>query len=387
MKRGQATRVAVVTGTRAEYGLLEPVMRAVNKSKRLALQTIVAGMHLAPEFGHTADQVRRDGFRIDAQVDMLLAADRPAATAKGFGVGAVGMAQAFEQVEPDVVLVLGDRVEVLAAATAAVLSNRLLAHIHGGERTRGGHDESIRHAVTKLAHVHFPATEQSARRIIRMGEDPSTVHVVGAPGLDSILNERPAGVRELSAAVGLDVGKPFLLVVQHSVSTSPEAGGRQFQATLQATQTIGLPTVAIYPNSDPGQRGIVEAIAAAIAGDQIKAVRNLPRKQYLGLLKHAAALVGNSSSGLLEAASYKTPAVNIGIRQQGRERGANVIDADHDPMAIARALRRALSDARFRRRLGVAKNPYGDGKTSGRIVRVLERLKLDGRLLQKQIRY
>jgi GDP/UDP-N,N'-diacetylbacillosamine 2-epimerase (hydrolysing) len=282
--------------------------------------------------------------------------------------------------------VLGDRVEAFAAASACVLSNRVLGHLHGGERT-GGQDEAMRHAITKLAHLHFAATPGSGRRIVRMGENPDHVFVVGAPGLDVILNERPAGKKELRQAVDVDVSQAFLLVVQHSVSTTPEAGGRQFGATLEAVRRLDMPAVVIYPNSDAGNRRIVEQIEKAAQQGEVTAVRNLPRRLYLGLVRSAAAMVGNSSSGLLEAASYKTPTVNIGSRQQGRERGANVIDAPHNAAAIVRAVRRALSETRFRRRLAQTVNPYGDGRASQRIVRVLRTIPLGKELLQKRIRY
>ena len=380
-------RICVVTGTRSEYGLLKPVMSAIRGWPGLELQTIAAGMHLSPSFGQTVDQIRKDRFKVHASVDMLFSADRPAATAKGLGTGVMGFAQAFEQLDPDVVLVLGDRVEAFASASAAAVSNLYLGHIHGGDRSQGGHDEAMRHAITKLAHLHFVATPSSRRRVLRMGEVPERVFLVGAPGLDGILHQPLPSAARLKARYGVDPGTPYLMVVQHSVSTEPENAGAQMRETLAATRVLNLPVAIVYPNSDPGHQQIVREIERVVGRGLGRAFRTLPRPDYLGLLRGAAVLVGNSSSGIIEAASFGVPVVDIGHRQAGREHACNVLHVSHARRAIARAVRKALTDRAFRQKVRRAVNPYGEGHASEQICGALATVELDARLKQKQMSY
>jgi GDP/UDP-N,N'-diacetylbacillosamine 2-epimerase (hydrolysing) len=393
-------RICVVTGSRAEYGLLRPIMRAVQGTHGLALQVVVTGMHLAREFGHTVDEVVADGFPIAARVPTVPREDTNAAMAASVGTGVRGMAAAFARLRPHVVLVLGDRVEAFAAATAAALSNLVVAHVHGGDRAQAGYDDYMRHAITKMAHLHFAATPQSARRIRRLGERPDCIWVVGAPGLDEIrtaelppigdLLRRYLGIESAGHTSAVD---RYLLVVQHPVSTRAAAAAREMLATLGAVRDVGLPALVIYPNSDPGARAMVSATT--------KGVRNLfqerfltpflvpsvPRADYLGLLKHAAALVGNSSSGIIEAPSFKTPVVNVGDRQAGRERATNVVDVAPMRAAVAAGIRKALTDPAFRRRLARCRNPYGDGHAGERIARILAGVPLGEELRLKSITY
>ncbi len=374
--------VCVVTGSRAEYGLLRPVMTEIRS--RMRLQVVVTGMHLLPALGDTQHDIVDDGFPIDARVPSLLAGDDAPAAAKSIGIGVMGMTDAYQALRPDIVLVLGDRTEILSAAIAAAFSGLVLGHIHGGDSPRGGYDEYARHAITKMAHLHFPATEASAERIRRMGEDPVNVHVVGAPGLDSILNEPLPGPDELRGRYGLGPG-PFLLFVLHPVSTDPDGAADEMRTALEATVEAGLPVVALYPNADPG--GEVMRLSLEREAGRLIARPSIPHRDYLGLVRDASALVGNSSSGIIEAPAVGTPAVNIGPRQEGRERGANVIDVPVDRGRIREAIERAVNDSAFRESISTAPNPYGDGQAARRIVDVLETVDIGPAIRRKRLTY
>ena len=380
-------KVAVVTGTRAEYGILCPVLRAVEQHPKLQLLLIATGMHLSHEFGYTVQELEKDGFNIEAKVDMLLSNDTSAAMSKSVGIGIIGLAQTWEQVEPDVIVVLGDRVEPLAAAISGSYMNIPVAHIHGGDTGKGGLDESARHAITKFAHIHFPATRKSAERIIAMGEDRWRVHTVGSPALDTILNEPLLPPEVIARSLGLGLSQPVILVVQHPVTTQVEEAPEQMRQTLQAIVEFQYPTVVIYPNSDAGGRRMMDVIKQYEGYPFIKTFKSLPRREYLSLMRVAGVMVGNSSSGIVEAPSLGLPVVNIGIRQEGRERGQNVTDVAHDRAQVLNAIDKALTDKEFLARVKRCKSPYGDGKTGPRIAEILSKTKDTPRLLQKQITY
>ncbi|OGO58328.1 MAG: UDP-N-acetyl-D-glucosamine 2-epimerase, UDP-hydrolysing [Chloroflexi bacterium RBG_19FT_COMBO_47_15] len=380
-------KVAVVTGTRAEYGALYPVLKAIEQHPKLQLLLIATGMHLSHEFGYTVRELEKDGFHIDARVDMLLSNDTLLAMSKSIGIGIMGLAQTWEQIQPDVIVVLGDRVEPLAAAIAGSYMNIPVAHIHGGDTGKGGLDESARHAITKFAHIHFPATKESAERIIGMGEDRWRVHTVGSPALDAILNEPLLPPKIIAKKLGLDLSRPVILVVQHPVTTQVEEAPEQMRETLEAIVEIGYPTVLIYPNSDAGGRRMIGIIKEYDKHPFIKTFKSLPRKEYLSIMKISSVMVGNSSSGIIDAPSFGLPVVNVGIRQEGRERGKNVIDVAHKESDIARALKRALSDKKFLREVKKCENPYGDGRAGPRIVEALSQIAITPRLLQKKSTY
>jgi len=379
-------KIAVVTGTRAEYGIFRPVLRAIKGNRQLSLSLIATGMHLSDEFGRTVKEIERDGFKVGAEVEMLHTKDTGAAMAKSIGNCASKMASVFERVKPDVLLLLGDRAEMLAAAVAASYMGIPIAHLHGGE-VSGSVDDSVRHAITKLAHVHFPATRESADRIIKMGEDRSRIFVVGAPALDTILNERLPGRAELSKKYGLDLSKPVLLVLQHPVLTEAGEAAGQMKETLDAIVELKHQTIVIYPNADAGGRRMINVIKKYARYPFIKSFRSIPFSDYLGLMGVAGVMVGNSSSGIIEAPSFRLPVVNIGSRQKGRERSTNVIDVGHSRAEIVKAVKKALYDKKFREKVRKCKNPYGDGKASQRIVKVLGEMKITPELLQKKIVY
>ena len=380
-------KVAVVTGTRAEYGILYPVLRAIEAKTKLGLLLVVTGMHLSHEFGFTIQEIEKDGFKIAAKVDMLLSSDTVGAMAKSVGLGIIEMAQAWEQLEPDIILVLGDRVEPLAATIAGAYMNIPVAHIHGGDSPKGGLDEYARHAITKFSHIHFTATEKSAERVLMMGEDKWRVYVVGSPTIDFILNEPLSPAENLAERLGLDLSKPLVLVVQHPVTTEVDKAAKQMRETLEAIVDIGYTTVLIYPNSDAGGRRMIEVITEFESYPFIKTFKSLPRREYLSLMKLASVMVGNSSGGIVEAPSLGLPVVNIGTRQEGRERGKNIIDAGHDKQEIIKAIEKATTDKEFLSEAKKCESPYGDGKASERIAHTLTNVEITPQLLQKKIAY
>jgi UDP-N-acetylglucosamine 2-epimerase (non-hydrolysing)/GDP/UDP-N,N'-diacetylbacillosamine 2-epimerase (hydrolysing) len=382
-----ARKIAVVTGTRAEYGILYPVLKAIQAKPDLRLLLIVTGMHLSHEFGYTFKEIGKDGFKISAKVDMLLSSDSLGAMTKSIGLGIIGMAQAWEQLRPDIIVVFGDRVEPLAAAIAGAYMNIPVAHIHGGDSPKAGLDEYARHAITKLANIHFPATKKSSDRIVRMGEDEWRVHQVGSPALDVILNEPLLSAKALTKELDLNLSQPLILLIQHSVTTQADKAPKQMRKTLEAVTEAGYPTVLIYPNSDAGGRKMIEVIKEYENYPFIKIFKSLPRRKYLSLMKAVSLMVGNSSSGIVEAPSFGLPVVNIGTRQEGRERGNNIIDTGYDKQEIIQAIEKALSDKEFLAAVRKCENPYGDGKASPRIADTLSGIEITPQLLQKKITY
>lgn len=381
-------KIAVVTGTRAEYGLLYPVMSAIKKDKSMELSIIATGMHLSQEFGHTVDYIESDGFKIDAKVDMLLSGDSQVSMAKSLGIGIIGITQALEAIDPDIVLVYGDRGEPFAATVSAAHLMIPVAHVHGGDAARGSNiDDSIRYAITKFAHIHFTATKKHAERVIRLGEEPWRVHVVGSPALDAILHGEIPSSSDIARIFSLDKEKPIVLVIQHPTSINARDAAKEMRETMEALRKLELQSVVIYPNADAGGRAMIKVIKEYENYSFIKTFKSVPRREYLGLMKAASVMVGNSSSGIIEAPSLKLPVVNIGIRQAGREKSENVIDVGHDKDAIVNSIRKALYAADFKEKVRKCKNPYGDGKSSQRIAKILRELEITPRLLRKQITY
>jgi UDP-hydrolysing UDP-N-acetyl-D-glucosamine 2-epimerase len=316
---------------------------------------------------------------------MLHTEDTGAAMVKSIGKCIQKMTGVLERIKPDFFVLLGDRAEMLAGAVAASYMGILIAHLHGGE-VSGSVDDSVRHAITKLAQIHFPATRESAKRIIKMGEDPSRIFIVGAPTLDTILNEKLPERVELSKKYDLDLAKPILLVLQHPVVTEADEATHQIKETLDAIVELKHQTILIYPNADAGGRRMIKVIKKYERYPFIRSFKSISYTDYLGLMKVASVMVGNSSSGIIEAPSFHLPVVNIGTRQAGRERSTNVIDIGYDKEEIVEAVKKAL-DNKFKAKVKKCKNPYGDGKTSQRIVKVLSEIEITPSLLQKKITY
>jgi len=362
-------------------------MNAIKKDKMLKLSTIVTGMHLNKEFGYSINEIIKDGFEINARVRMDTVEDNNFCMATSIGKGIIGIAKEISKIKPDLLLVLGDRTEALAGTIAAAYMNTPIAHIHGGDSGRAGLDEPARHAITKFAHIHFPATKKSADRIIKMGEDKKNVFITGAPCIETILNEDLLTEKEIEKKIELDLQKPLILLIQHAVSTEPEKAKEQIIETLKAIEALKYQTVIIYPNSDAGGREIIKQIKRYQHLPYIKTYKNLLQKEYLSILKYSSVMLGNSSSGIIESSSFKTPVVNIGIRQEGRERAENVIDCDHKKDDIIKAVKKALYDEDFKKRVNTCENPYGKGKTSELIVKILKENYLNNDILKKKLTY
>jgi UDP-hydrolysing UDP-N-acetyl-D-glucosamine 2-epimerase len=367
-------RVCVVVGSRANYSSIKSAMHAVRDHPELELQLVVGASALLDRYGTVLDVIERDGFEPDERVFMLIEGETPGTMAKSTGLGLLELPTAFDRLQPDVVITVGDRFETMATALAATYMNIPLAHTMGGE-VSGNIDESIRHAVTKFAHLHFPACSDAAERIIRMGEDPERVHVVGCPRMDlvaQVLEQRTDGLSDIFAlGVGgtFDLEQPFLLVSQHPVTTEYGDGERQIDETLRAVQTLGLPAVVLWPNADAGSEQIARGIRKFREHEddsKLHFFKNLPTNDYIRLMARTACLVGNSSSAIREGSFIGTPAVNVGPRQEGRQRGSNVVDVDYDREQIADAVRAQIEHGPY------GHEPiYGDGRAGERIAEVL----------------
>ena len=374
-----ARTIAIVTGSRADYGLQFWLIDAVHRAADLTLQLIVTGSHLSDQFGRTVDQIRRDDFPIAAKVAMVASDDSEWAMARSTGEGVIGMADAFKRLSPDVVVMPGDRFEILAAAQAAMLMGIPVAHLHGGEVTEGAVDESIRHAVSKMASIHFVSAEPYRQRLIRMGEDPSRVHVVGSPGLDHFKRTKLPTREELLTSVRLDSAKPFFLVTYHPATrgeTSPVDAVKQLMSALDRFTDHQL--LITKANADAGGRTINAELERYAASQPKRVVleASLGTARYLAAVTHAAALVGNSSSALIEAPAVGTPTVNIGPRQQGRLRAATVIDCDERADAIAAAIQQVLAPG-FKEK-AAAEPPYGRPvDAAGKMLGVLREVNLE----------
>lgn len=368
-------KLCVVTGGRADYGLLRLLMREIQKSRHFKLQVLATGSHFLPQFGFTYRQILRDGFKIDSRVDMKPAGDSTVILGKAMGIGIEGMSRALAKLRPDLILLLGDRYEILGAAIAATLANIPIAHLHGGEITEGAYDDAFRHAITKLAHFHLVSTAAYRNRVIQMGEQPSRVFRVGALGVDNVLATPRVSRRELEKLLHFRFQPRNLLVTFHPATLEPAEVKRQALALLQSLQTLpktGL--IFTMPGADKASTVIWRQIRAFVKRrPHSKAFRALGSEIYISCMREADGVVGNSSSGLLEAPVLKKPVVNIGNRQLGRLAPANVVSCPATPAGIRRALRKILSK-KFKRKCAAVKTPFGSGGTARRMVARLRRL-------------
>ena len=359
-------------------------MEEIQSRAGLCLRVYATGAHLSPEFGASVDAFASDGLTVDERIESLFSSDSPAGIAKSMAAGTNGFAQSFSRTRPDILVVLGDRFDVHASVVAALPFKIPVAHIHGGEVTEGAFDEALRHAITKMSHLHFVSTEASAERVRQMGEEDWRVTLSGAPGLDRILKGPPVARREVAGRFGLDPSRPTLLVTFHPVTLFYEKTKHHIESLLQALEQVGHQVLFTYPNADTAGRAIIERINVFCeAHVDARVVIDAGQDWYIRLLEYVDAMVGNSSSGIIESGSFALPVVNIGIRQRGRIRGPNVVDCDHCAVAITAAIEEVL-DPSFRQGFAGMVNPYGDGEASSRIVDVLKEVALDERLLLKR---
>lgn len=370
-------KICIVTGTRAEYGLLHWVMEGIQQAPDLELQIIATGMHLSPEFGLTYREIEKDGFSINRKVEMLLSSDTPVGLTKSMGLGLIGFGDILQELQPDLMLVLGDRFEVFSAVTAAMVACIPVAHLHGGEATEGVIDESIRHSITKMSHLHFVAAEEYRKRVVQLGEHPDRVFLVGGLGIDNIkklnLLDRPA----LETALGFEFGKKNLLVTFHPVTLENETSAKQMMDLLVALGELeDTKLIFTMPNADTDGRVIIEMINKFVAShSNARAYASLGQLRYLSCIKYVDGVVGNSSSGLLEVPSFFKGTINIGDRQRGRLKAESVIDCRPEHESIAMAIQRLYSNE-FQQTLKTTQSPYGECGASERVVEVLKRVSL-----------
>ena len=371
-------RICVVTGTRADYGLLRWVMEGIRQTPDLHLQVVATGMHLSPEFGLTYREIENDGFVIDAKVDMQLESDTPAGLARSMGLGLIGFGEMLERLQPDVMLVLGDRFEMLPAVAAATVARIPIAHVHGGETTQGAFDEGIRHAITKLSHLHFVAAEEYRRRVVQLGEVPERVFLVGGLGIDNIKKLPLLNRAQLESQLDFQLGPKNLLITFHPVTLENATSSGQMVellAALDAREDTKL--IFTMPNADTGGRALMDMIEVFVAGhSNARAYTSLGQLAYLSCIRHVDAVVGNSSSGLTETPSFRKGTINIGDRQRGRLKAASVIDCEPTRAAISRAVGRLYTPT-FQERLRTVRNPYGEGGASEKVVEVLHTYPLE----------
>lgn len=372
--------ICVVSGSRADYGLLCWLMKEVQADARLQLKVIATGMHLSPEFGLTFKEIEADGFHIDEKIEMLLSSDTPTGIAKSIGLGTIGMADALARLQPNIVVLLGDRFETFAAAQAALVARIPIAHLHGGETTEGAVDEAFRHAITKMSHLHFTSTEEYRERVIQLGEDPQRVFNFGAAAMDNLSRIQLLDRTALETALGFRLGKRNLLVTFHPVTLENASASEQFSALLQALGELeNCHFIFTKPNADTDGRVIGDMIDAFSAKhkERAAAFTSLGQLRYLSTMRLVDGVVGNSSSGLIEAPSFRIGTVNIGDRQKGRIKASSVIDCAPNKAAIQKALEHLISDT-FRQSLADTVNPYGSGPVAQKVAQVLATAPLDG---------
>ena len=372
-------KICVITGSRAEYGLLRWVMKGIKDDPSLKLQVIATGMHLSREFGLTYREIEKDGFRIDCKVKMLTGSDTPVGIAKSMGKGIIGFADALNELKPDLIVALGDRFEIFSAVAAALVARIPVAHLHGGELTEGAFDEAIRHSITKMSHLHFVANEEYRRRVIQLGERPQRVFTVGGLGIDNICRLKLLKRKELEAVLDFKLGKKNLLITFHPVTLQRDAGVKQMLELLNALGKIkDTQLIFTWPNADTNSRKLIKMVKQFVAQNpNARAYSSLGQLRYLSCIAQVDGVVGNSSSGLAEVPSFRKGTINIGDRQQGRLQATSVINCQATRQSIGNAIRRLYSRD-FQARLIQVRNPYGTGGASDKVVKFLKHCSLDG---------
>lgn len=372
-------KICVITGTRAEYGLLRWVMQGIKDDPELTLQVIATGMHLSPEFGLTYREIEQDGFRIDRKVEMLTSSDTSVGIAKSMGLGMIGFADALNELRPDLIIVLGDRFEIFSAVSAALVARIPVAHLHGGEATEGAFDEALRHSITKMSHLHFVAAEEYRQRVLQLGEQPERVFLVGGLGIDNIKHLKLLDRAELETSLDFKLGQKNLLITFHPVTLETATAADQMAELLAALAELhDTQLIFTMPNADTNGRVLIKMVEQFVAQhSNARAYTSLGQLRYLSCIAHVDGVVGNSSSGLAEVPSFRKGTINIGDRQRGRLQAASVINCEPTRGSIGAALER-LYDADFQASLSQARNPYGEGGASEKVVETIKHYPLNG---------
>jgi len=374
-------KICVITGTRADFGILTPVIKEIINHSELELSLVVTGMHLVEDYGYTITDIRDQGFPIDAEIKILESVDTGAAMARALGRAIIGFSENFEKIKPDIVLLLGDRGEMLAAAIAASHMNIITAHLHGGEIS-GTIDDLTRNAITKFSSIHLPATKISKKNIEAMNENSERIFVVGAPGLDPIFTKDFSSKEKIVSELNIDPNNQLLIIIQHPNTFEIEESANQIKETLEAVSECKIQSILIYPNSDAGGKAMIDVIKEYEKLPFLRTFKSLPRDHYLGLLAIADTLIGNSSSGIIEASALGIPVVNIGTRQNGREQAKSVLNVDYSKEKIKKAIELSLTKE-YKDLALKARSPYGSGNSSKKIVKILSEIPLDRKMVEK----
>ena len=371
-----AIKITVFTGTRAEYGLLYWLIKDIELDPQLQLQLIVSGTHLSPEFGLTYKEIEADGFKIDEKVDILLSSDTPVGTAKSLGLGVIGFSDSLSRLDPNVVVILGDRYEALAMAQTAMIMKKPILHLHGGEISEGAYDDAFRHAITKLSYLHATSTEKHRERVIQLGEMPGRVVNVGAIGLDHLSRTKLLSLEELATSLDFQLNQPYFLVTYHSVTLGNEDPVEAVKSLLLALDDFDSHQVILtFPNADDGGRKIIPLLEkyASLSPDRVLLIPSLGQKRYLSAVKYSDAVIGNSSSGIIEVPSFDVPTINIGLRQKGRLAAKSVINCAPNIFVIKEAIDIAISK-KYKIKGEKILNPYGQGDASSKVIKMIKNM-------------
>ena len=387
MKR--ARLILGVTGIRSDYDIMSSVFRAIKNHPNLELRLIVTGAHLSEEYGNTIDDIYNDGFEIEEKIESLISGDALSSRVKGLGVQLQGLVQSVDRIKPDFLLVLGDREESITTALVGAYMNIPVAHLCGGDRAIGNVDDQVRHAVTKLAHLHFVTNNESAMRVAKMGEQAFRIFNVGNPGLDRLVEIPFLNSKQLSNSLVFEIedNEPLILLIQHAISSETKEAYKQMRETLEAIQDLKIKTILTYPNSDAGGQQMIRAIKEFDSLPFLHIAKNIPRLEFINLMRRASCMIGNSSAGILEAPILKLPVINIGNRQRGRLHSENVEFVSHNKLEIIFAIKKAIYNQTYRDIVSRCSNPYGDGKSSKRIADILSSIAIEEKLLIKDITY
>lgn len=386
-KKSQKIKILSVTGIRSDYALLHPVYKAIKNHPKLKLSIVVTGAHLSPEFGYTIKEIKSDGFKVLDEIESLISADSDSARIKTASIQLAGIIQSVKKLKPDILLILGDREEAVITALVGAYMSIPVAHISGGDASYGNVDDTIRHAVTKLSHIHFVTNEESEKNILRLGEQPSRIFNVGNPGLDRISEVPKISRKKLSQRINFDVTEgPIVCVIQHPLSVEIEKSYKQMKITLEAIRELGYKAITIYPNSDAGAKQIIKAIEEyGKLNPSMRVYKNVPRFEFVNILRITDCLVGNSSSGILEAPFLRIPVVNIGRRQEGRLCAENVAFVNHDKDEIINSIKKSCLDKEYINIVKKCSSPYGDGHASEKIVDILANIEINEDLIIKKL--